>query len=384
MAGGGFRDVAEAYRPCAAMVATQCIFAAMTLWVKAAFGGGMSPLVFVVYRQAAATLVLAPVAAMANRRRLKETMSLGVRGFFLVFLAALFGNGEPEPVLPRAASGVVVAGDDHDELDTGDHLRHGSRRWTQERVNIREVSTIAKILGTAVCVGGAITLAFFKGPKLLSSHLSLSDSSMLLHSLSSEWVTGALLLVCSSSCWSFWLILQWADLQILRGPSDTVGLDLFPVNPAISGAGLLLLPDRSAWKIHSVFELSCYVFAGVFGSGVNFYLQSWCISVRGPLYSAMFTPLCTVLTTALAAVVLHEELHVGSLLGAVAIVAGLYVVLWGKAEDARRGRAPARTKDPAMAAAAAAGTGSSHLDVEDALAAPLLADGSPRAREQPN
>ena len=50
---------------------------------------------------------------------------------------------------------------------------------------------------------------------------------------------------------------------------------------------------------------------GVFGSGVVFYLQSWCISVRGPLYSAMFTPLCTVLTTALSAAILHEELHIG-------------------------------------------------------------------------
>ena len=50
---------------------------------------------------------------------------------------------------------------------------------------------------------------------------------------------------------------------------------------------------------------------GVFGSGVTFYLQSWCISVRGPLYSAMFNPLCTVITTAVAAVVLREELHVG-------------------------------------------------------------------------
>jgi hypothetical protein len=50
---------------------------------------------------------------------------------------------------------------------------------------------------------------------------------------------------------------------------------------------------------------------GVFGSGVNFYPQSWCISVRGPLYSAMLTPLCTMLKTMLATIVLHEELHIG-------------------------------------------------------------------------
>lgn len=59
--------VLEQFKPCAAMVATQCIFAAMTLWVKAAFGRGMSPMVFVVYRQAVATLVLAPITVMANR-----------------------------------------------------------------------------------------------------------------------------------------------------------------------------------------------------------------------------------------------------------------------------------------------------------------------------
>jgi hypothetical protein len=69
MAGGGTRAGAEGYnyKPCVAMVTTQCIFAAMTLWVKAAFGRGMSPMVFVVYRQAVATLVLAPIAIIANR-----------------------------------------------------------------------------------------------------------------------------------------------------------------------------------------------------------------------------------------------------------------------------------------------------------------------------
>ena len=77
----------------------------------------------------------------------------------------------------------------------------------QETVNIKEVSSTAKILGTAVCVGGAITIAFFKGPKLPREFVS--DPFMLLHEFSSNnWVMGALFLVGSSSCWSLWLILQ--------------------------------------------------------------------------------------------------------------------------------------------------------------------------------
>ena len=57
----------EEYKPAEAMVVTQCIYAALALWSKAAFTGGMSPLVFVVYRQAVATIVLVPVVVAANR-----------------------------------------------------------------------------------------------------------------------------------------------------------------------------------------------------------------------------------------------------------------------------------------------------------------------------
>jgi len=74
------------------MVVTQCIYAALALWSKAAFTGGMSPLVFVVYRQAVATVVLVPVVVAANRKKMKEmTTGLGVVGFVLVFVASLVG-----------------------------------------------------------------------------------------------------------------------------------------------------------------------------------------------------------------------------------------------------------------------------------------------------
>ncbi len=148
------------------------------------------------------------------------------------------------------------------------------------------------------------------------------------------------------------------------------------------------------------------VMQGVFGSGVTFYLQSWCISVRGPLYSAMFNPLCTVITTVFAAVVLREELHVGrslslaciawtpvhfsahfcrgwssddtsffcsfilSLLGAIAVIAGLYVVLWGKAGDgaSKRGREPEHADDLEKTVTRS----DSMLDAGDGIAEPLL------------
>uniref|UniRef100_I1QP30 WAT1-related protein n=1 Tax=Oryza glaberrima TaxID=4538 RepID=I1QP30_ORYGL len=231
------------------------------------------------------------------------------------------------------------------------------------RVNVRERGTMAKISGTIVCVGGAMAMAFFKGPKLLN--YTLGDLNMLLHSPAiSKWVLGALCLVVSSSCWSLWLILQVPICKFYVDPLSLSAWTCFFSTLQCAALAVFLVPDANAWKIHSLFELSSYAFAGVFGSGVCFYLQSWCISVRGPLYSAMFTPVCTVVTTIVAAAVLQEELHIGSLMGAAAVITGLHVVLWGKADDMKRGSEPAT--------AAAKPCSDSCRDVERTAAEELL------------
>ncbi|CAL5088259.1 unnamed protein product [Urochloa decumbens] len=329
----------EDYKPCAAMVVTQCIYAAMALWSKAVFSGGMSPLVFVVYRQAVATVVLVPIVVVANRKKMKEMVSLGVVGFSLVFVASLVGATVNQCLyyqgvnlgsssMATAMTNLIPAITFVMAASVG-----------LEKVEVRRPRSLAKIFGTAVCVSGAMSMAFFKGPKLLGDLHAL-----LLHSPAgggiSRWVVGALFLIGSSSCWSLWLILQ---VPICKSYVDPLSLSAWMCLLSTLQSALLvsfLQPDPAAWRIHSLFEISCCLFSGVFGSGVTFYLQSWSISVRGPLYSAMFNPLNTVLTTVIAAVVLREELHVGSLFGAFAVIAGLYVVLWGKAGDGggKRGR----------------------------------------------
>ncbi|EER98931.1 WAT1-related protein At4g30420 [Sorghum bicolor] len=377
----------EEYKPCAAMVVTQCIYAALALWSKAAFTGGMSPLVFVVYRQAVATIVLVPVAVAANRRKMKEMMGrLGMTGFSLVFVASLVGATVNQCLyyqgvnlgsssMATAMTNLIPAITFVMAASVG-----------LERVEVRRPRSLAKIFGTAVCVSGAMAMAFFKGPKLLLG--DLHDALLLpLHSPaagggSSRWVAGALFLVGSSSCWSLWLILQ---VPICKSYVDPLALSAWMCLLSTLQSALLvafLLPDPAAWRIHSLFDLSCCLFSGVLGSGVTFYLQSWSISVRGPLYSAMFNPLCTVITTVFAAAVLREELHVGSLLGAIAVIAGLYVVLWGKAGDAKRrglqDQEPEQHSDDDLEKTSA--RSDSMVDVGNGIAEPLLAGGDPTAK----
>lgn len=58
-----------------------------------------------------------------------------------------------------------------------------------------------------------------------------------------------------------------------------------------------------------------------------------CISKKGPVFAAMFCPLLLIIVGLFSAFFFAERLHLGSFIGALIIVLGLYVVLWGKSKD---------------------------------------------------
>ncbi|WOL08611.1 WAT1-related protein [Canna indica] len=325
MADGSF--LAE-HKPALSMVFTQFIYALMALSAKATFTQGLSPMVFVVYRQAIATVILAPISFIAKGRSRSEN-GMGVRGFGLVFLASLVGATTNQFLyyqgMALVSSSMATAMTNLIPAIT--FVMAASMGL--EKLKIKSVRSMAKVVGTIICVGGAVTMAFFKGPKLLSAELH----RLMLHSASDKWIMGSLFLIGSSSCWSFWLILQ---VPICKNYLDPLSLAtwmcfLSTIQSAI--LTYLMQPSLNSWKIHSLIELFSCVFAGIFGSGVTFYLQSWCIAIRGPLYSALFNPLSTVITAILGFIILHERLYLGSMIGAVVAISGLYIVLWGKSKD---------------------------------------------------
>ncbi|CAM0951447.1 unnamed protein product [Alopecurus aequalis] len=264
--GGGWGSWAERYKPGVAMVLVQLFYSLVDMALKTAYGLGMRPIVFVAYRQgiAAAALLL---ASLATRGFTLRQMAVGSRAFALLFVASLatatgqycyfMGLHLASPSMARATTNLAPG------LTFAICAVIGL-----EKVDLRSSRSLAKIIGTVVCLAGAMLMAFFKGPKLLGALLI------------DDWVVGGMYLMVNAVCFSIWYILQ-----------------------------------------------------GVFASGANFFMQSWCIAVKGPLYSAIFTPVSAVITVILSTLFLHEELHIGSVLGAITIIFGLYVVLWGKAGD---------------------------------------------------
>ncbi|KAI8565784.1 hypothetical protein RHMOL_Rhmol03G0288600 [Rhododendron molle] len=306
------------YKPVKAMIGMQLTYAGVALSTRAALLQGMSPSVFVFYRQGIATSVIAPIAYFARR---SERSCLGLRSFCLIFLASLVGVAINQNIY---FEGIYLA-----SSSMGSALFNLVPAITfvaafvigLEKVDIRTLRSVAKIIGTVLCVGGAVSMVLLRGPKLLNS------------SGGENWLLGSFLLFGSSCCWSFWIIFQ---VPVSASYPDHLSLSAWMCFMATLQSGtiaLFLERNPEAWILHSYLELASCLYAGIIGSATSFFVKAWCISRRGPLFCAMFSPLATVIVTIFASIFLHEEIYIGSLIGAVGVIVGLYVVLWGKAQD---------------------------------------------------
>ncbi|MBA0720566.1 hypothetical protein Golax_008180, partial [Gossypium laxum] len=72
---------------------------------------------------------------------------------------------------------------------------------------------------------------------------------------------------------------------------------------------------------------------GVVASGIAFAVQIWCIDRGGPVFVAVYQPVQTLVVAIMASIALGEEFYLGGIIGAVLIIVGLYLVLWGKSQE---------------------------------------------------
>ncbi|CAD6263685.1 unnamed protein product [Miscanthus lutarioriparius] len=75
--------------------------------------------------------------------------------------------------------------------------------------------------------------------------------------------------------------------------------------------------------------------AGFLVSGLNYYLQAWCIEMKGPVFQTAWTPLTFILTIFCSSFFLGEMVHLGSVIGGILLCGGLYSVLWGKSRETK-------------------------------------------------
>ncbi|KAL3845434.1 hypothetical protein ACJIZ3_002837 [Penstemon smallii] len=319
-------------RPYIAMIIIQFIYAGMNLFSKASVSSGMKPSVFVAYRQAFATLVLAPFALFYER---KGPHALTFRALCKIFFVSSCGisltlnihyvglnyaSATIATAIPNIAPAIVFI--------LAVCLR-------MESLAITKKHGMAKVLGSILGLSGAMAFIFYKGPPLYSSSKNEASNSITKTYSKEEWVKGSLLMLTAVFTWCVWLIMQAPILKEYPAKLrlTTLQCGLSCVTSTIYGA--VRERDISSWKLGWDFNLLSVAYCGIVVTGVTYWWQVWVVAKKGPVFTAVFGPLALAITAIFSALFLNETLHGGGLLGGALLIGGLYSFLWGKSREAQ-------------------------------------------------
>ncbi|KAK7246807.1 hypothetical protein RIF29_41677 [Crotalaria pallida] len=332
------RKVMQGLKPALLMVVVQIAFASANVLYKFAINDGMSVGVLTAYRlifAAAFTLTLSLVVERKNRPKLTW------RVIFMSFFCGLFGGSLFQNLYfeSLALISVTFASAASNLIPAATFILAVSCGF--ERLNLQKAAGKAKVFGTITATGGAMMLTFLKGLeiKICTFHVNLLNKKGQTGTLNGDLGSKVLgVFLGLGSCFSFalWLIIQAKMSK--EYPSHHSGTALMCIMGAIQATGFALCieKDWSQWRLGWSIRLLIAAYSGIVASGLMVIVIAWCVNMKGPVYVSVFSPLILVLVAIAGSLMLDESLYIGSVIGAVLIMVGLYMVLWGKSKETKK------------------------------------------------
>ncbi|KAH9316966.1 hypothetical protein KI387_018735, partial [Taxus chinensis] len=308
-------------------------YAGLLLISKAALTTGMSYFVLVVYRHVIATVVLGPLAYFLERR---SRPSITIYSFSMISLLALCGTTIQQNMFFAGIkyTSPIFASAVGNTLPGMTFLMAVLLRM--EKARIKTVAGKSKVLGTMICISGALVVTLYKGPAIPMLffppvHMKLHPHQH--HNLNKDWIKGSILLSTSQIARCTWIIFQAKITKIYPAQMSLVALMCFSASLQSVVVGFIFERNPAAWALGWNLQLFTVIYTGIVISGAVYCLQMWSINKRGPVFVAMFSPVTLMVVAVLSPILLDERLHLGSIIGGILIIIGLYTVLWAKRED---------------------------------------------------
>ncbi|XP_048326659.2 WAT1-related protein At5g07050 [Ziziphus jujuba] len=320
------------------MVVIQLANGVTNILIKISLDKGFSQLVFVVYRHLIAMLLLGPFAYVLERNQ-RPSLSFSI--ITKIFVLSSLGT--------TIHLNVYYAGLAYTSPTVACALSNVSPCLTflialllrMEKLKIASMRSKAKVLGTVICVCGSLVFTIWKG-HLLKGFVEKPLIDIKAGSVGEfkhtkqNWIKGVALILISYIALSGWLILQAVVLKVYPARLSLNTMICFFASLQSSILALFFERTPTSWKLQWDVNLLTTVYCGVVIAAFVYYLQLWCISNKGPVFVAMFSPLLLIFVAIFSAIAFAERLHLGSLMGAFVIIVGLYLVLWGKRADSNQ------------------------------------------------
>ncbi|CAD5314706.1 unnamed protein product [Arabidopsis thaliana] len=270
-----------------AMVFVQIVYAGMPLLSKVAISQGTNPFVFVFYRQAFAALALSPFAFFLERL----TLSLNLYYVAIENTTATFAAATTNAI-PSITFVLALL-------------------FRLETVTLKKSHGVAKVTGSMVGMLGALVFAFVKGPSLINHYNSSTISNGTVPSTKNS-VKGSITMLAANTCWCLWIIMQSKVMKEYPAKLRLVALQcLFScIQSAVWAVAVNRNP--SVWKIEFGLPLLSMAYCGVMVTGLTYWLQVWAIEKKGPVFTALYTPLALILTCIVSSFLFKEPLYLGS------------------------------------------------------------------------
>ncbi|XP_060181300.1 WAT1-related protein At4g08300-like [Lycium barbarum] len=318
------------FKPHILMVLAQFAYAVLYFITEASFKHGMNPHVYITYRNIVAGFTMLPFAYFLERKtRPKLTIALMLE----IFVLSLMGVSVTlnmyyvclnytSPTLLASMVNTIAA----ITFILAVILR-------LEDANIRDPRGMAKIIGTLVSLAGIMSMTLYKGPVVKSfGHplIYIPSGNGIVHE---NWLKGSILTAASCITWSISYIMQAYTLK--RYPAQLSLTTWMSFVGAAQSAfyTVIVQHKRTAWTMGFNIDFWSTMYGGIVISGLVVYIQLWCTEQKGPVFVTVFNPLATILVAVLAYFVLGEKLYAGSIIGAIIVIIGLYLLLWGKEDQ---------------------------------------------------
>ncbi|XP_075673389.1 WAT1-related protein At5g64700-like isoform X3 [Castanea sativa] len=248
----------------------ELFLAVFMILVESLTSNGVSALVIVVYEHVIATVLLSFLAFFLERN---NRPPLSIKILCYTFLLGLLQISLSQVLFTMSLQFVAST-----YQSVGLNLIPSlvfvmALIFHQEKLKCWSINGQAKIWGLALSAAGALVVLLWKGPVVLNSMLFNIQAT-------SDVVTGSIMIIVGVLAKSFSNIL-----------------------------------------------------VGIVVTGLSYYVMTWSIKKKGPVFTSAFDPLLVVFSFFLQTFVLGNSAYLGSIVGAVLVILGLYLILWAKTND---------------------------------------------------